>query len=71
MTEREQILSAGVGNLREFGYPEVDTDNILTDPRYSAFFLSMLEDHLGDSRIDQKILKELIETVNSDVKALT
>lgn len=44
---RLKLLRAGVKNLREFGYPGVDTVNIITDQVYSAFFKSMLKDNRG------------------------
>lgn len=44
---RDKLLSAGVRNLKEFGYPDVTKENILTDAIYSAFFKSMLEDNMG------------------------
>lgn len=44
MDIRGQLLKAGVKNLKEFGYPTVDEDNILTDMIYSGFFKSMLEE---------------------------
>ncbi len=44
---RKKLIESGVRNLREFGYPDVDTENILTDMIYSRFFKSMLEDNLG------------------------
>jgi len=43
----DKILAAGVRNLKEYGYPDVNKENILTDPIYSAFFKSMLNDNLG------------------------
>ena len=46
-TVRDKIIAAGVRNLKEFGYPQVDAKNILTDHIYKAFFKSMLEDNLG------------------------
>jgi len=57
------LINAGVSNLKEFGYPDVNEDNILTDMVYSAFFKSMLEDNKGkrkevDAAIDE-ILNEL------------
>ncbi len=57
---RSQIIAAGVANLKEFGYPNVDAENILTDPIYSAFFKSMLEGNLGDPAHDQSVLEGLI-----------
>jgi len=44
---RSKLVSAGVKNLREFGYPHCDDKNILTDEIYKAFFVSMLRDNLG------------------------
>ena len=57
---RDKIIEAGVRNLKEFGYPDASKDNILTDPIYSAFFKSMLEDNLGkgaDEVINQLLSK--------------
>lgn len=44
---REKLIQAGVRNLKEFGYPDVDATNILTDMIYKEFFRSMLKDNLG------------------------
>lgn len=58
---REKLIAAGVRNLKEFGYPEVNAENILTDQIYSAFFKSMLDDNKGkgaDAAIDA-LLKEI------------
>jgi len=46
MNIREKLIKNGIINLKEFGYPDVDEKNILTDMIYSAFFKSMLEDNL-------------------------
>lgn len=68
-SERDRIISAGVANLKAFGYPKVDKDNILTDRIYGAFFLSMLEENLKSAgeynNLSEEILKELIGTVQS------
>ena len=61
---RDQLVIAGVKNLKEFGYPSVTAKNILTDLIYKAFFVSMLRDNLGkgyDSDI-KLLLKELGES---------
>lgn len=47
MNNHNMLVTAGVKNLREFGYPDVNAENILTDKIYSAFFKSMLNDNLG------------------------
>lgn len=44
---RDILISAGVRNLREFGYPSVNSTNILTDMVFKPFFVSMLKDNLG------------------------
>ena len=44
---RSQLIDAGVRNLKQFGYPDVSAENILTDGVYSGFFKSMLNDNLG------------------------
>jgi hypothetical protein len=53
---RNQLLRAGVKNLKTFGYPMVNEFNILTDPVYSAFFESALNENKGHSAsVDQTI----------------
>ena len=44
MDIRGKLIEAGVKNLKEFGYPHVSSDNILTDMVYSRFFQGMLDD---------------------------
>ena len=46
---RTKLLEAGVKNLKEFGYPDVTTANILTEYIYAKFFERMLDDNLGKS----------------------
>jgi hypothetical protein len=60
---RQHLLSAGVRNLKEFGYPEVTTETILTDKVYYEFFKSMLNDNLGlgNQQIDEVINNLLTE----------
>ena len=48
-----KIKQAGVNNLQEYGYPDANLDNIMTDRIYSAFFLSMLKDNLGKGLDDE------------------
>ena len=55
---KDKLVIAGVRNLKEFGYPSVTAANILTDPVFSAFFKSMLEDNRGmgaDTEINELI----------------
>jgi len=58
----DKLIAAGIRNLKEFGYPKVNAENILTDPIYSAFFASMLKDNKGygadtDAAIDSVLAK--------------
>lgn len=65
---RETMLAAGVKNLKEFGYPAVTKENILTDYLFSKFFKSMLEDNKGqgaDAVIEALIL-EIVAAHPSD-----
>lgn len=59
---REHLLKSGVTNLKEFGYPDVTIETILTDIVYSGFFKSMLEDNKGsDNQVDEVINQLLLE----------
>jgi hypothetical protein len=57
---REHLLKAGVKNLKEFGYPEVTTETILTDEVYKMFFKSMLEDNLGNGKQVDEVINQLL-----------
>lgn len=59
----KQLIEAGVKNLREFGYPDCNADNILTDQIYGAFFKSMLEDNKGLG-VDREI-KSLLDRLSN------
>ena len=61
MSVREKLLQAGVRNLREFGYPACNDQNILTDMIYSRFFESMLQENKGHGR-------EIDDTINGLLK---
>lgn len=51
-----KLIAQGVKNLRQFGYPDCDSDNIMTDQIYKRFFISMLQENLGQSeRFDAQI----------------
>lgn len=49
-----KLTENGVKNLKEFGYPNVDPENIFTDMIYSAFFSKMLEEALGNG-LDEEV----------------
>lgn len=57
---RKALIRGGVNNLGEYGYPGVRPENILTDPIYSAFFKSMLEENLGKRDDLDAVIRELI-----------
>jgi hypothetical protein len=61
---RQHLLSSGVKNLKEFGYQEVNDENLLTDQIYSAFFKSMLEDNRGlGSPVVNEVIDELLNQI--------
>ena len=43
---KNEVIENGVKNLKEFGYPNVNSENIFTDEIYRAFFKSMLKDSM-------------------------
>jgi uncharacterized membrane protein YgcG len=49
--------------MREFGYPDVNAENIITDQVYSMFFDSMLKDNLGHG------VDKAIESLRSEIAA--
>lgn len=56
-----KIIAAGVRNLHEFGYPDCDSKNILTDRIYAAFFDSMLQEHNRNPEDVAQLRKEIAE----------
>ena len=46
---KARLITAGVMRLREFGYPQVSRENIMTDAVYSQFFKTMLEGTIRDA----------------------
>ena len=60
---REHLLKSGVKNLKEFGYPEVTTETILTDEVYKEFFKSMLEDNKGNGKQVDEVIDQLLSEV--------
>jgi len=61
---KTKLIEAGIKNLKEFGYEQVDKDNILTDDIYSQFFRSMLNDNLSilNKSLNSAII-DLLETI--------
>jgi len=63
---KAKLIAAGIKNMNEFGYPNVDKHNILTDEVYSKFFLSMLKDNLGKAKSVDIAINELIKGINNN-----
>jgi len=65
---KDHLLKSGVKNLKEFGYPYVNTENILTDIVYSEFFKSMLKDNKGQStkQVDD-VIEELLSVIKQNL----
>lgn len=59
-TIRAHLISAGVKNLRTYGYPKVNADNILTDQVYAAFFVGMLKDNRGHAPDVDRAIDDLL-----------
>lgn len=61
MKIRDELIKAGVNNLREFGYLDCDEQNILKHSILKAFFVSMLKDNLGKNKLIDIEIKQLLE----------
>lgn len=63
---KNEIIENGVKNLKEFGYPNVNSENIFTDEIYRAFFKSMLKDSMDmtTNKTILNVLKELLSKIN-------
>lgn len=62
---KDKLISAGVRNLREFGYPKCDKTNILTDQVYKEFFAAMLRDNKGHSAAADEAIDELLAEITA------
>jgi len=51
----KKLIEAGIRNLKEFGYPSVTEENILTDDIYKAFFERMLVGTKEDAKNNPEI----------------
>lgn len=60
---REKLLSAGVKNLKEFGYRQVSSESILTDKIYKEFFKSMLQGSKGVSNDADQVIDDLLKEI--------
>jgi len=63
---REKLITAGVKNLRKYGYPQCNKNNILTDQIYQAFFVSMLIDNKGIEKAIDSVIDELLAEIKKE-----
>jgi hypothetical protein len=61
---KNHLIQAGIKNLKEFGYPDVNEKNILTDEIYSNFFASMLIENKDVKIITNQIISVIDELLN-------
>lgn len=59
----QHLIEAGVKNLREFGYPQCNEENIITDAIFKQFFVSMLKDNMGKNSLVDEIIKALLKRI--------
>lgn len=58
-----KLIENGVKNLKEFGYPYVNSENILTDEIYKEFFKKMLYESKGHKTIVDKAINNLLNKI--------
>ena len=62
-TIKQQIISAGIKKLEDFGNENVTSENIIQDKIFSAFFKRMLESNLGEDPVFDIVINELLEEI--------
>jgi hypothetical protein len=65
---RTHILELGVTYLKDFGHADVNTENILTDPKYKKFFGELIEAERGSAKHIDDAIEELLEQINTSQK---
>lgn len=63
MSIRSSIINDCINNIKEFGYPQVNSENIFTDPIYSRFFKRILEDNLGSNNFVDCAIQDLLKEI--------
>ena len=59
------ILQKAVKNIRAFGYPDANEENIMTDGICAPMFRTMLEGHLPLSHTETKtVIYEILSKIN-------
>ncbi len=64
MNIREQLINNGVKNLKEFGYPDCNSENIMEHMILKTFFISMLQENLGKNKEIDIVINELLKDLN-------
>lgn len=65
---KKKLIRNGVKNLIEFGYPNCNEQNILTDEIYSEFFISMLNENKGNRSDVDKAIDSILEDIKKSSK---
>jgi hypothetical protein len=60
---KEMIINNGIKNLKEFGYPSVNNENIFTDAIYSQMFKRMLEKNKGEDEQIDIIIDDILANI--------
>ena len=58
-----KLIENGIKNLNEFGYDNVNSENIKSDLIYANMFQSMLKENLGHSVLIDDAINELLTEV--------
>lgn len=71
MTEKLSIqlklIQNAVNKLRNFGFANVNEENITTDEVYSFYFLKMLNEMSGENKETDSVINQLSELINRHV----
>jgi hypothetical protein len=60
---REKVVDVAVKAAHEFGYPDCNKNNMLTDEVYKLFFVSILRQSFGPSMTINDEIKKLINEI--------
>lgn len=66
MTNKEirlHILELGVSYVKDFGHANVNTENIITDPKYKKIFTELIEAEMGSGKHIDDAIEELLEEI--------
>lgn len=63
---RTHILELGVTYLKDFGHTDVNTENILTDPKHKKFFGELIEAEIGSGKHIDDAIEELLKEIKKN-----